>query len=72
MSIPFANPTPQTGWQCPSCKRCYAPWVSMCNFCPTVTGNTSTISLDNVGVDSATLAQQIVTNFENNKTHYLK
>lgn len=23
----------QQGWQCPICKRVYAPYISMCTFC---------------------------------------
>lgn len=26
-------PTPD-GWICPSCGRCYAPWVPECRHCP--------------------------------------
>jgi hypothetical protein len=22
-----------TGWQCPGCSRCYAPWMSTCDSC---------------------------------------
>jgi hypothetical protein len=35
------NPPPQVaapaapqGWQCPSCRRVYAPWVACCGTCP--------------------------------------
>lgn len=33
-----------TGWQCPSCWRCYGPSVSQCMHCPatTVTANVTT------------------------------
>lgn len=23
-----------TGWCCPGCGRCYAPWVAVCVSCP--------------------------------------
>lgn len=25
---------PQQGWQCPVCRRCYAPTTMMCLYCP--------------------------------------
>jgi hypothetical protein len=25
-----------TGWQCPACKRCHAPGVVTCPYCPQV------------------------------------
>ena len=28
-SVPSSSP----GWQCPSCGRCYSPFIPMCNFC---------------------------------------
>lgn len=31
------KPTPSgmsTGWRCPGCGKCYAPWVASCGTCP--------------------------------------
>jgi hypothetical protein len=31
-TAPAADAPP--GWTCPSCRRCYAPWVPECRHCP--------------------------------------
>jgi len=37
------------GWKCPSCGRCYAPFMAMCSYCPAagVETGTTTIPRDN-------------------------
>lgn len=35
--MPASGATPSgtsTGWQCPGCGKCYAPWVAACGWCP--------------------------------------
>lgn len=34
-------PSHQMGWECPKCRRIYAPFVQMCMFCPGVTFTTT-------------------------------
>ena len=29
----FSSPEPQQGWQCPVCRRVYAPWMAQCLTC---------------------------------------
>ncbi len=33
----------ETGWKCPGCSRCYAPWVPKCDTCGGVSGTITTI-----------------------------
>lgn len=30
----FTQPLIPLGWKCPSCGRCYAPFMVMCSYCP--------------------------------------
>lgn len=39
----------QQGWQCPICKRIYAPHTSMCYYCGGDNGQT-TVTTDNTGL----------------------
>ena len=36
------DPSTQMGWQCPRCRRVYAPFVPQCTSCGPATGNTVT------------------------------
>lgn len=31
----YWNDYPVTGWKCPRCHCCYAPWISKCSECKT-------------------------------------
>lgn len=34
-----------TGWECPKCRRCYAPSIAMCAYC----GEGTTITVSGTG-----------------------
>ena len=42
------------GWECPKCKKVYAPWMPSCNCNTTVTSSNTTSNFT-VSVDDATL-----------------
>ena len=43
------------GWECPKCKRVYSPTTNMCQFCPTQTTTSTSISFGSTGTSSVTI-----------------
>lgn len=44
-SVTIGAVTRKTGWECPRCHRCYAPWVEECKHCGgSITSGTFTVS----------------------------
>lgn len=36
--------TQQSGWKCPGCGACYAPWMYKCSDCPPATASNDTLT----------------------------
>ena len=54
----------QQGWQCPVCKRVYAPSTPMCYYCG---GDSKTVNVDSTGTGSPIIdwARNISTTYVN-------